>query len=176
MSLKAGRVGVAPDQVDDFGMIKSEATGGYTKQETDAKFETKTAASEALALKQPITLSVPIETLSGTKLTVEAALNAINDDVSKVEVSDTVTTEFTLESGFDKVRRVGRFKIADLTFRNVTITAWDQVGVIPEGFRPVLGVKGVSQGRQPFYIDTTGVITCGSDITNGVFAIHVVYL
>ena len=33
MSLKAGRVGVAPDQVDEFGKIKSEATSGYTKQE-----------------------------------------------------------------------------------------------------------------------------------------------
>lgn len=41
MSLKAGRVGVAPDQVDEFGKIKSEATSGYTKQEADAKFSTK---------------------------------------------------------------------------------------------------------------------------------------
>lgn len=80
MSLKAGRVGVAPDQVDEFGMIKSEATSGYTKQEADAKFETQTAATEALALKQPITLSVPIEMLSGTKLTVESALQALNTD------------------------------------------------------------------------------------------------
>ena len=45
MALKAGRVGVALDQVDDFGQIKSEATSGYTKQEADAKFETKTHAA-----------------------------------------------------------------------------------------------------------------------------------
>lgn len=86
MALKAGRVGVAPDQVDEFGRISSEATSGYTKQEADAKFETQTHAastyetkSDAAAL-QPIMLSVPIEMLSGTKLTVEEALNGLNAD------------------------------------------------------------------------------------------------
>ena len=79
MALKAGRVGVAPDQVDDFGKVKSDATSGYTKQEADAKFETQTAASEALALKQPKTLEVPIEMLSGSKLTVESALQGLNE-------------------------------------------------------------------------------------------------
>lgn len=84
MALKAGRVGVAPDQVDEFGVVKSDATSGYTKQEADAKFETKTDAAAALAEKQPITLSVPIEMLSGSKLTVEQALNGLNEvlDVS----------------------------------------------------------------------------------------------
>lgn len=87
MALKAGRVGVAPDQVDEFGKINSEATSGYTKQEADAKFETQTHAAStyetksdaisALAEKQPILLSVPIEMLSGTKLTVEDALNGL---------------------------------------------------------------------------------------------------
>ena len=45
MALKAGRVGVSPDQVDEFGKISSEATGAYTKQEADAKFETQSHAS-----------------------------------------------------------------------------------------------------------------------------------
>lgn len=82
MALKAGRVGVAPDQVDDFGKVKSDATSGYTKQEADIKFETKTAASEALALKQPKTLEVPLEMLSGSKLTVEDALQGLTDMVN----------------------------------------------------------------------------------------------
>ena len=59
---------------------------------------------------------------------------------------------------------------------HAVITAWEQVGVIPEGFRPEIGVKGVTQGRQPFFIGTNGAITCGSDITDGVCALHVVYL
>ena len=66
MSLKAGRVGVASDQVDDFGKIKSEATSGYTKQEADAKF-------------QPLRLEVPVKYLNGSVLgtfnTVQEALS-----------------------------------------------------------------------------------------------------
>lgn len=99
MALKAGRVGVAPDQVDEFGHISSEATSGYTKQEADAKFETQTHAAStyetksdavsALAEKQPILLSVPIEMLSGTKLTVESALQGLNE-----VISEDVTTAF----------------------------------------------------------------------------------
>lgn len=91
MALKAGRVGVAPDQVDEFGHISSEATSGYTKQEADAKFETQTHAASTYETKsdaatlQPITLSVPIEMLSGTKLTVESALNGLNE--SKIDNS-----------------------------------------------------------------------------------------
>ena len=106
MALKAGRVGVAPDQVDEFGKINSEATSGYTKQEADAKFETQTHAAStyetksdattALAAKQPKTLAVPIEMLSGTKLTVESALQGLNDAVfvkralSNVDLNDII--------------------------------------------------------------------------------------
>ena len=89
MALKAGRVGVAPDQVDEFGNINSEATSGYTKQEADAKFETQTHASSmyetkleaesALSAKQNVNLSVPIDLLNGSALTVESALKGISD-------------------------------------------------------------------------------------------------
>ena len=42
MSLKAGRVGVNPADVDPIdGHINSSATGAYTKQEADDKFQTK---------------------------------------------------------------------------------------------------------------------------------------
>lgn len=81
MALKAGRVGVAPEQVDDFGQIKSEATSGYTKQEADAKFETQTNASTEYAKLQPKTLEVPISMLEGSSLsltTVESVFGTMN--------------------------------------------------------------------------------------------------
>ena len=89
MSLKAGRVGVAPDQVDEFGKIKSEATSGYTKQEADVKFETKTEAAAALAEKQPMRLSVPLELLTGSVLTVETALSGIQNEIKDLCLRDT---------------------------------------------------------------------------------------
>lgn len=89
MSLKAGRVGVAPDQVDEFGKIKSEATSGYTKQEADAKFETKIDAATALAEKQPKQLSVPLELLTGSALTVETGLTGIQGEVKDLCLRDT---------------------------------------------------------------------------------------
>ena len=91
MSIKAGRVGVNPSQVNPVdGSILSSATSGYTKQEADAKFLTQTDASSTYESKsdasaahnalQPKTLAVPIEMLSGTKLTVESALQGLNDE------------------------------------------------------------------------------------------------
>lgn len=91
MSLKAGRVGVNPSQVDPVdGSILSDATSGYTKQEADAKFltqtdaantyESKSDASIARAALQPKTLAVPISMLDGTKLTVENALQGLNTE------------------------------------------------------------------------------------------------
>lgn len=41
MSLKAGRVGVNPKEVDNNGNIKGSTSGSYTKEEADTKFETK---------------------------------------------------------------------------------------------------------------------------------------
>ena len=95
MALKAGRVGVSPDQVDEFGKISSEATGAYTKQEADAKFETqshasstyetKTEASSALNLKQNINIAVPINVLNGSNLAaVEPALHGLENAITYV--------------------------------------------------------------------------------------------
>ncbi len=80
MALKAGRVGVAKDQVDEFGKIiggGSPSGDYYTKTQADNKFETKTHVNNTFQKK---TLDVPIEMLSGTKLTVEEALNGLNDE------------------------------------------------------------------------------------------------
>lgn len=66
MSLKAGRVGVNPADVDPIdGHISPASISAYTKQEADAKF-------------QPLTLSVPVKYLAGSQIglfnTVEEAL------------------------------------------------------------------------------------------------------
>lgn len=140
MALKAGRVGVAPDQVDEFGKIKSDATEGYTKQEADAKFETQIHAvstyetkSDAATL-QPIRLSVPITLLNGSALEVESALQGINDEVTNV-VTGHVTSEvatFTVET-IKKVGRVVSLSI-NLTLTD-DITAWTtNVITVPDGF------------------------------------------
>lgn len=83
MALKAGRVGVAKDQVDEFGNIIGGGTpeNVYTKNQCDNKFETKTHASNTF---QPKTLEVPISMLSGSVLTTvtnnEQALNVLNEN------------------------------------------------------------------------------------------------
>lgn len=41
MSLKAGRVGVNPKEVDVNGNLKKESSNSYSKAESDEKFETK---------------------------------------------------------------------------------------------------------------------------------------
>lgn len=66
MSLKAGRVGVAPSQVDAFGVIIAGGGGGgdsYTKAEADAKFETQTHAADTYESKT--TAAATYETKTG---------------------------------------------------------------------------------------------------------------
>ena len=86
MSLRSGRVGVNPEDVNPInGKIQVEAPDNvYTKTQADNKFETKTHAgntyltkTEAEAL-QPINLAVPIPLLNGSALTVETGLQGVN--------------------------------------------------------------------------------------------------
>lgn len=149
MSLKAGRVGVAPDQVDDFGVIKSEATGGYTKQEADAKFETKTNANTEYAKLQPKTLSVPISMLQGSllvpKTTVEDVIQTMDNAMTNRELTDAVTqneTTIELETGITKwtenvVCKQGKFCFINLTVSGSFPSNTEVlVGTIPVGYRP----------------------------------------
>lgn len=78
MALPAGRVGVAKDQVDEFGNIigGSAPDNVYTKTQCDNKFETKTHASNTY---QPVNIEVPLELLGGSQLTVETSLHALED-------------------------------------------------------------------------------------------------
>ena len=144
MSLKAGRVGVAPDQVDEFGKINSDATQGYTKQEADAKFETKTNAASIYETKsdaanlQPKTLAVPISMLSGSKLTVESALQGLNTDkIDDNIVSGTITSDFTIDSTQTSLKKYGKLVVLSAALNGVTLDAYTSgIFTIPEGFRP----------------------------------------
>lgn len=170
MALKAGRVGVAPDQVDDFGKVKSDATSGYTKQEADAKFETQTAAAIALAEKQSIQLSVPIELLSGSALTVEDALNGLNNEITDINilkesaVTDIVSGAVAQENHLYKYGKVVELSV---TITGITATAFSTViGMIPEEFRPKVITDLVSSGDRHFYVTTDGKLIARQDMSN----------
>lgn len=88
MSLRSGRVGVNPEDVNPInGKIQVEMPENvYTKTQADNKFETKTHAGNTYLTKteaeslQPINLEVPIPLLDGSALTVESALQGLNAD------------------------------------------------------------------------------------------------
>lgn len=118
MALKAGRVGVAPSQVDAFGVIIGGGGGGdsYTKAESDAKFETQTHAANTYETKltaaatyetkanaqasyetksdaaqlQPKTLALPIHMLHGTVLSVEDMFTGDQGALTNKELTDSL--------------------------------------------------------------------------------------
>ena len=88
MSMKAGRVGVHPADVDPInGHISPSAVDGYTKAQADNKFATIENA-------QPKTLAVPISMLVGSQLvpktTVESVLETMDKAMTNVELTDAV--------------------------------------------------------------------------------------
>lgn len=160
MSIKAGRVGVAPDQVDEFGNINSEATSGYTKQEADAKFETqlhatstyetKSEATAALAEKQPIRLTVPIQMLEGSQLvaknTVEDVIQTMNNSMTPKELTDAmqvedILSELTINEGTldadSFAKKCGNQIFMGLKITGLTATSYSTVIVsIPRKYAP----------------------------------------
>ena len=111
MSIKAGRVGVNPSQVNPVdGSILSSATSGYTKDEADAKFETQTNASTEYDKLQPKTLTVPISMLQGSQL------------VSKTTVEDVVQTMNGAMSNVDLTSLAVHSKKIDFTY-NTSVTS-----------------------------------------------------
>ena len=185
MSLRAGRVGVAPDQVDEFGKIKSDATSGYTKQEADAKFETKTDAAAALAEKQPITLSVPIEMLSGTKLTVESALQGLNEEANDLLTGSVSAFTDIIEGanvddsfGGNHLVKKGNIVIADLGLKNITTaSAWSvAIANIPVGYRPKYEVFVRDARNQKLLVfRTNGNVNCSEALTDNALYGHAVW-
>ena len=188
MAIKAGRVGVAPDQVDEFGNINSEATSGYTKQEADAKFETQTHAASTYETKtdaaalQPKTLAVPIELLNGSALTVEEALNGINEDKINKGISSTAVTDVVTGADVDSdmgnhIYQTGSVTQLLLSLSKVTVSAWGTVGVIPPQYRPKsnLQVRSV-RGNADFIITPAGLIVATANMSDGYCYLNEVWL
>lgn len=84
MALKAGRVGVNRNQVDEFGNIKGSVTpeNVYTKTQCDNKFETKTHANNTFQNKN---IELPLHLLNGSQLTVESGLHALEESIGDVQ-------------------------------------------------------------------------------------------
>ena len=188
MSIKAGRVGVNPADVDPInGHISPESLSGYTKQEADAKFETqthaastyetKTEAGSAHALLQPKTLAVPIHMLDGSKLTVEAVL----DGVSGSDTSVTVVEGLTVVEDINHVRKFGSLVEVCLKLSGVTLANGDKIGDIPLAYIPkdvnlVYDVRH-SGGTIGINIDATGKMTLnGGAVSNTTLQIHLLYM
>ena len=186
MALKAGRVGVAPDQVDEFGQIKSEATSGYTKQEADAKFETQIHAASTYETKadaaalQPKTLAVPISMLDGSKLTVEAALEGFNT-IGTSSYTDVVAT---LQSADSYVRRNNHLIDLNLVINGVTAAASGTVAKVPAGYRPDRNIMvsiGVIRDTDSTsvirgYISPEGNVVTNGALSNENIRIHTTYI
>lgn len=168
MSLKAGRVGVNPSDVDPVsGHINSSSTDAYTKAQVDDKFlsksdagstylsktdaastyESKSDASTAHNQLQPKTLAVPIEMLSGTKLTVETALQGLNDIVSVADAAATIDNDFTANTVMNTLRKFGNIVFFCYSNSSITVAVDAQIGTIPEGYRPASYCR---------FIDTAG--------------------
>lgn len=190
MSLKAGRVGVNPADVNPInGHIEPESIDSYTKAQADAKFETQihaasayetqTAAASEHALLQPKTLAVPISMLSGSKLTVESALQGLNDSTNE-EYLD-FTTEYTdkLENYYNKVVKKGNFVIVTFSFENISVDAYGTILTVPASCKPsnaincflLVSNSSIAAG----YIDTNGDIKTRINISNAVIRGYVAY-
>ena len=187
MALKAGRVGVAPDQVDEFGNISSSATSGYTKQEADAKFETQLHAFstyetkiEAAAL-QPKTLAVPIEMLDGSKLTVESALQGLNTQKADKISSNTAMGDIVTGASVDSTAMGNNIYKEDntvmvcLTLNDVTVDANTDIGVIPEGYRPKQDIVAVVDNKA-YRFKNNGSFQCVTSLTAQRMNIFIVYV
>ena len=153
MSIKAGRVGVNPSQVNPVdGSILSSATSGYTKDEADAKFETQTNASTEYAKLQPKTLVVPISMLQGSvlvpKTTVEAVVQTMDKAMTNKELTELATvqesactdiiSDATVDSSVgNHILKTGNVVQLVLRLNNVTMAnTFATMCKIPEGFRP----------------------------------------
>lgn len=91
MAQRAGRVGVNPADVNPVtGHINVQVPGNvYTKTQVDNKFLTKTKAASDYQTKE---LSVPIELLDGSALTVETALQGLNSQKQDKHLSSPMDT------------------------------------------------------------------------------------
>lgn len=118
MSLKAGRVGVHPADVDPVnGHLSPSAIDSYTKAQADDKFETIEAAGSL----QPKTLAESIVMPSGTKTTVETALQGLNSDKQDKGVW---TTPTALDLTGTDLAGLGTLKWAENVKTHEAIISW----------------------------------------------------
>lgn len=194
MSLKAGRVGVNPADVDPInGHISPDSVNSYTKAQADAKFETQTHAAStyetkseaetAHALLQPKTLAIPLHMLDGSKLTVETALHGLNN--GKVD-RDRANASFTDVVGTiqdtSNIRKQG--SVVDVIFNvnGVTANANTVLGVIPSGSRPYsvntpcIIMSSKTEDVYRGYLSTDGKIYCVHALTDDNIRMHVTYV
>lgn len=195
MAIKAGRVGVAPDQVDDFGKVKSNATTGYTKQEADAKFETQSHAASTYETKadaanlQPITLAVPVEMLSGSALTTEEAFSGISELTEALTPDSYDVTGLT----FNNCTHVagGYKKIGSFVVVNIRVSSNDTNDIAINGFPvysnmplgknlvPVIAFNMTDDSAASYYAALTavGVLNLkGPLVANKEYALSCTYL
>lgn len=184
MALKAGRVGVAPDQVDEFGKINSDATQGYTKQEADAKFETKTNAASTYETKtdaanlQPKTLALPISMLHGSVLTVEQGFSGLADALTNKELTDMLTvqesavTDIVNDATVDTdignhLLKFGKIVNLSVRLKTVTVAGWGTVVFkIPAGFRPKYRMNIIDDGNRTYSIFTNGEVYTNATLSS----------
>lgn len=180
MSLKAGRVGVNPADVNPIdGHINPSSLEGYTKEEADAKFETQ----EAAAALQPKTLAIPIHMLDGSKLTVETALHGLNNGKVDRNRSNASFTDVvgTLQDT-SNIRKQGSVVDTIFNVNGVTANANSVLGIIPDGFRPysvntpctIISAKTDTFYRG--YLSTDGKIYCASALSDDNIRMHVTYV
>lgn len=148
MSLKAGRVGVAPSEVDEFGQIIGEITptNVYTKSQADDKFETKNHASA----------------------TYQEKLTVVNGSAT----SDTGTIQSET-----RVKKYGSVVDFSVSVNDVTCDAYGTIATLSEGFAPSANIfvllYNITDGTMSRgYINSNGEIVSPTSITSKNIRVH----
>lgn len=189
MSLRSGRVGVNPEDVNPInGKIQVEAPDNvYTKTQADNKFETKTHAgntyltkTEAEAL-QPINLAVPVPLLDGSALTVESALQGLASD--KEDTLSVVTKSFgSIKEGVtptvNKILKYGRMVVIYFSATGVTADANDALGVVPSDCIPEETTTFIDATNSKAYNigNVSGSLRTNGSLTNSSVTITACYI
>ena len=132
MSLKAGRVGVNPADVDPIdGHINPSSLEGYTKEEADAKFSTKEEADAKFSTKDDLRIAInDIDLLMGSKLNNVYGVMGENGAVNIFDVSHASSATNLVSAVNDK---------GIITFKDVASAQWSStyIGV----FKVKAGLK-----------------------------------
>lgn len=194
MSLKAGRVGVNPADVDPVtGHILASSSEGYTKAQADDKFlaktdasstylsksdasstyESKSDASTAHNLLQPKTLSLPLELLTGTALTVESALLGLNTSKVDDTIVESAVTDIVEGASVDTgdmgnhLYKMGKIVHMALTLNAVTGSGGTKICEVPAGYRPKTQVHTRNtEGTHDIVIYPTGYVRIASSASS----------